>query len=123
MLIRIATFFLSGFFIFEHNQSEWKKELDKDGIIIHTRKIDGSQFHEFLAETRMPGTIPAFKKVLSDVTNYPDWMPDCKSAELIGIAKQNEFTYYMELSVPFPIADRCTMQHVRFSETPGLNLL
>jgi len=118
MLFRLTIFLAFLFFGLFQSQNEWKKTLDKDGITIQTRKVDGSPFHEFLAETRMPGSISAFKKVFSDVTNYPSWMPDCKTTELIGTAKQNEFTYYMELAVPFPIANRYTIQNVRFNEKP-----
>ncbi len=115
----IAIFLALLFFGSFQSRNGWKKALDKDGIVIHTRKVDGSPFHEFLAETRIPGTVPAFKKIFSNVAEYPAWMPECKSAVLIGAAKQNEFTYYMELKVPFPIANRYTIQFVRYNEKPG----
>lgn len=119
MLFRIAIFLALPFIGFSQKPNEWKKALDKDGIVIHTRQVDGSPFHEFLAETTMPGTISAFKKIFSSVTDYEDWMPDCKSAELIGTAKENEFTYYMEIKAPFPVANRYTMQRVQYEEKPG----
>jgi len=118
MLIRIAILLNYLSFGLAQSDYEWKKELEDGGIVIHTRKVDDSAFLEFLAETKMPGTIAAFKYIFSDVANYPDWMPDCKSVELIGNTKPNELTYYMEIKVPFPIADRYTMQNVKFIEKP-----
>lgn len=119
MITRNIVFIALLFFGSQQDQEGWKKALDKEGITIHTRKVDGSPFHEFLAETSMPGTIPAFKKIFSDVSNYIAWMPDCKSAELINMQNENEFAYYMEIKTPFPVANRYTMQRVLFSEKHG----
>jgi len=119
MHIRISIFLIFLFSGLLRSQQEWNKALDKDGIIIHTRKVVGSTFLEFLAETRMAGTIAGFKKTFTDVSNYADWMPDCKSVYLVGPNTSTEFTYYMEIKVPFPIANRYTIQNVRFSEKPG----
>jgi hypothetical protein len=119
MLFRIVIFLTLPFIGYSQNQDEWKKALDKDGIVIHTRQVDGSPFHEFRAETKIPGTIQRFKKIFSNVIDYEDWMPDCKSAELIGTSKENEFTYYMQINAPFPVDNRYTMQHVQYDEKPG----
>jgi hypothetical protein len=119
MLIRIVIFLTLPFIGFAQKPNEWKKALDKDGIVIHTRHVDGSPFHEFLAETKISGTIQGFKKIFSNVTDYEDWMPDCKSAELIGTTKESEFTYYMEINAPFPVANRYTMQCVQYVEKFG----
>lgn len=118
-MIRSTIFLFFVFFSISQDQSEWKKEMDKEGIIIHTRKISESPFREFLAETTMRGTIASFRKVFSDVSSYPEWMPDCKSVKLIEPASENEFKYHMVLQVPFPLSNRDIVQNVTFIEKPG----
>ena len=65
------------------DENEWKIGLDKDNIVVYTRKSETSRFNEFLAEAKMVGTIEDFKRVITDIAHYPDWIPDCKSAEII----------------------------------------
>jgi hypothetical protein len=46
-------------------------------------------------------------------------MPDCETVSLLAQVTENEFSYQMNLKVPFPVSDRETIQTVRFVEKPG----
>jgi ribosome-associated toxin RatA of RatAB toxin-antitoxin module len=98
------------------NENDWKKSLDKDDIVIYTRSVESSPFHEFLAETEMAGTIDKFREIITDFERYPEWLPDCKSAEIIENPNANDFTYHMKLKVPFPFANRDIVQQIVLSE-------
>lgn len=116
----LAAFFLLFSFI---NESDWTKSLDKDDIVIYTRSVESSPFHEFLAETEMAGTIEKFREIITDFDRYPEWLPDCKSAEIIENPDSNDFTYYMKLKVPFPFANRDIIQQIVLSESDNTLLV
>lgn len=108
------TLFLSilYFILPAREESEWEKSLEKDNIIIYTRHIEESKFKEFLAETTMRGTIDEFIEIFTDIDNYPSWMPDCKSVEILDKPTLFDITYHMKLKVPFPFANRDIIQQV-----------
>lgn len=99
------------------DENEWKIGLDKDNIIVYTRKSETSRFNEFLAEAKMVGTIEDFKRVITDIAHYPDWIPDCKSAEIIENPNPKDITYHVKLKVPFPFANRDIVQQIVLYET------
>jgi ribosome-associated toxin RatA of RatAB toxin-antitoxin module len=96
---------------------EWKKSLDKDGIIIYTRQLPDARFLEFLAETTIAGTVEEFKEVISNVENYPNWVSDCKETQVIENSNSNEILYYMKISVPFPFEGRDVVQKIQLAES------
>jgi len=95
----------------------WKKSLDKDDIVIYTRKVEKSPFHEFLAETEMTGTVEEFRALITDFDHYTDWSPDCQSVELIEQDAPEKYIYHMKLKVPFPFSKRDIVQELILKET------
>ena len=112
IVLLCAAFYFS--FISDH---EWKKSMDKDEIVIYTREVDASPFHEFLAEAEMNGSLEQFRQIITDFDNYPTWLPDCKSAMVIDNPDKNDFTYHMKLKVPFPFANRDIIQQIVLKES------
>ena len=91
--------------------------MDKDEIVIYTREVDHSPFHEILAETKMEGSIEKFRKIITDFDNYSRWLTDCKTAEIIENPSKDDFTYHMKLKVPFPFTKRDMIQQIVLDET------
>jgi ribosome-associated toxin RatA of RatAB toxin-antitoxin module len=110
----LAAIFLLISFV---NENDWTKSLDKDDIVIYTRSVESSPFHEFLAETEMTGTIDKFREIITDFERYPEWLPDCKSAVIIENPDSNDFTYHMKIKVPFPFSNRDIIQQIVLSES------
>ena len=98
-------------------EGEWKKSLDKDGIIIYTRKLENLRFDEFLAETTINGTVEDFKAHITDIDDYSEWLSDCKSAEIIERPDKNTILYHMQVKVPFPFENRDIVQQIQLIET------
>jgi hypothetical protein len=109
---RIFLFLLISF----DGDQTWKKSLDKDDIVIYTRKVESSPFHEFLAETEMKGTKEKFRALITDFDHYSDWSPDCKSIELIEQNAPENYIYHMKLKVPFPFSKRDIVQELILKE-------
>jgi len=110
---RIFVFLLMCF----DGDQTWKKSLDKNDIVIYTRKVDGSPFHEFLAETEMIGSKEKFREIITGFDEYTDWSPDCKSVKVIDQDAPKSYTYHMMLKVPFPFSKRDIIQELILEET------
>ncbi len=104
-------------FLFYPAENEWELSLEKDDISIFTREVEFSNFDEFLAEAKMTGTINDFKKIIIDIEHYYDWVPDCKSIEILENPNPGNITYHMKLKVPFPFAKRDIVQQIILNET------
>lgn len=98
-------------------ENEWKLSLEKDDISVFTREVEFSNFDEILAETKMTGTIEGFKRIITDIDNYTNWLPDCKSTDIIESTGLNNITYHMKLNVPFPLAKRDIVQQIILNES------
>ena len=94
------------------SEDEWKKSMDKDGIAIFTRSLQSSEFKEFQARAQMEGSIEEFKEILFDIDRYHEWMPDCKSAEIVSAQLPDHIIYHMKLKVPFPFENRDIVQQL-----------
>ena len=95
----------------------WELRLDKDDIAVYTRQLETSRFNEFKAETKTHGSIEKFKEIITDIKNYPDWVPDCKSANIVESPNENNIIYHLKLKVPFPFANRDITQQIILNET------
>ncbi len=104
-------------FLFYLAENEWELSLEKDNISVFTREVEFSNFDEFLAEAKMTGTIEDFKKIITDIENYSDWVPDCKSIEILETPNPSNITYHMKLKVPFPFTKRDIVQQIILNES------
>ena len=112
ILVAILLIFLPNL---EENQ--WELSLDKDDVVVYTRQLETSRFNEFRAETKTHGSIEKFKKIITDIKNYPEWVPDCKSAKIVENPNENNIIYHLKLKVPFPFANRDIIQQIKLNET------
>ena len=96
------------------SQSEWQKIRDSDGIVVFTRKVGDSKTSEFRVETTMPGNLVQYRKILSQIDQYQDWLPSCKESTILNTISGNEIIYYVVLNMPFPFTDRDMIQHIQF---------
>lgn len=101
----------------ETEKDAWKKRLEKDNIVIYTRQLPDTKYLEFRAETEVIGSISRFKEIITDFDNYEELLADCKSIDVIETPSPDQFVYHMELSVPFPFAERDIVQLLAIEET------
>ncbi len=99
------------------NDSEWKEEANKDGLIIQSRKREGSALKEF----RGIGTIEAAPAtvfaVLDDAEAYPSFMPYTSECRVLKRAKDFMIAY-QRLDVPL-MSDRDYTLRSEHSKTSG----
>ncbi len=111
--------FLAFFMTVAQDGGQWKEKLSKKDIVVYTRNSERTKYKEFLALTTMSGTLEKFKKFITDVENYPEWVPDCKSIEIIEKNSPVDITYHMILGISYPFKDRDIVQQLQLTEMPG----
>ena len=88
-------------------QSEWKLKKDKDGIVVHIRKVENSTFEEFKAETTIENTtLTAVLDVIFDIPGYVNLFPDCMNPKILKQDGKYNCIHYIQTKGPFTVKDR-----------------
>lgn len=103
-------------------QSDWALIKEKDGVQFYTRPVVGSRIPEFKGVTTLPGTTQQMLDVLMDVSSYPQWVYQCKSAEVIETIDYDQILLYQVNKVPF-LRSRDIILHGKIEASTGSKLL
>jgi hypothetical protein len=77
-----------------------------DGILIRTRAVEGTRVREVFAETTVDGTVGEYVAVITDVENFPKFMPYVKEGRILRKDPSGtQFTYF-RLELPWPLSPR-----------------
>ena len=106
--MKISILLISSFLIFSVNEkSEWKKRKEKSGIVVYTRTIEGAPMDEFKCETTFTNTnLTEVLSVISDIEDYPRWLPDCMEAEVLHKKEEYHSIHYIAIKAPWPVTKR-----------------
>lgn len=98
-------------------ESEWVKKLDKDGIIVYTSKVEGSELDAFRATVEVESSLSAIVALLRDYDHYPKWMYRTSSAKLLKKEGNQSFVYTVS-EAPWPVKSRDNINSTRFVQNP-----
>jgi START domain len=87
-------------------QYKWVLKKDKEGIKVSSRHSDRSKFNDIKIEMDLPGNIYQLVNILLDVNNYSQWSYSVSKSELIKKISPLKLFYHLEVSAPWPVADR-----------------
>lgn len=85
---------------------DWEVILDRDGIVVSRRSVDGNDLPQLRAVGEVPGTPYEVLAVLLDVQQYAAWSPDCVEARIVQRLSQWRSRAYTRIHTPWPLADR-----------------
>lgn len=97
----------------------WELEKNKDGIKVYTRTVDGSDFKEYKASCKVEANYEEVLKVILRVTDYINWLPDCKESRILE-RKEKEMVVYQLIDCPWPTLDRDAVVKMKLSEKKGV---
>lgn len=92
-IILIITSFLN------FSENAWKLELDKEGIRVFTRHVEGSDFKEFKGEMIMNGTVSEIADIIVDVESYPEWCYKTSNVKILQ-KEENIIRYFYVSETP-----------------------
>lgn len=103
-------------FLFVFPLFAWEKSLDKNGITVYTREVEGSPLKEFKAETTIAASPATLVSVLLEAESMTTWWPDCLEAKMLKRNGIKDWKVYFVMKVPFPLNNRDTINKFELSE-------
>ncbi|MEO6613669.1 MAG: START domain-containing protein [Chitinophagaceae bacterium] len=94
-------------------QYNWSLEKDNKGIKVFTSSVANSSYKAIKVECTLPGTYSKLLSILSNVSDFSDWIYNTKLTKLVRKNSAADFTYYSETHLPWPMANRDVVIHVQ----------
>lgn len=86
------------------SSSEWNERINKNGITVWTKPIEGYEVESYRAQSDLEFSIEEVYAHLTDFENSGDWVQNCKEFEVLvdeEDATRGFWEYYVVLSPPF----------------------
>ena len=99
-------------------QPVWKLVKEKNGVKIFMANVDNSKFKNIRVQILSEGTIPKLISIISDINKYPEWVYKEKTAYILKQVSHNEFIYYIESILPWPVSNRDAIIHLTIIPDP-----
>ena len=87
-------------------QDQWELSKEGNNIKVYTGKISNSSFKSVKVDCTMEGTIDKLIAVLKNVDGNNHWVYNTKQTHMIKNISDQEFIYYAETSLPWPLRNR-----------------
>ncbi len=87
------------------DEHEWQLRRDKEGVAVHTRKVDGSPILEYKAVTVVDAPIARVIELFQDPKQTPRWFYQCTHSESIGEEDGAKIDYFV-IHLPGPVSER-----------------
>lgn len=96
-------------------QYNWKLSKDRDSIKVFESGLSNSDYKCIKVECMLDGNYDKLVNVLSDVSHHKDWIYNNKNAYLLKRVSANEFYYYSETYLPWPMSNRDAVAHTKIT--------
>lgn len=90
---------------------DWNLTIDKKKIKVYTRTPENSTFKEIKIETIFYAPLEKLTAALDDASSYTTWVYKCTKSKKVKTLNKQEFYYYIESDLPFPLANRDLVIH------------
>jgi hypothetical protein len=94
-------------------QYNWKLEKQKNGISVYLSDVSGSDFKAVKVECTLTGTYAKLIALLTNVSQFKDWIYNTKTSNLLKQNTPLDFIYYSETSLPWPLSNRDVIIHTQ----------
>jgi len=120
--MKITSMKLAGLVLFSTfasaaiGQYNWKLSKDEDGIKIYQSEVKHSKFKSIKVECTLEGTYDKLMTILNDVINQKKWVYNNVNATMLQRISANEFYYYSETHLPWPMTNRDAIIHLKMNK-------
>lgn len=97
------------------SQYQWKLTKEKDGISVYQSEVKNSKYKSIKVECTLEGSFDKLMKILNDVSLHQQWVYNNKTSSLVKRISSTEFYYYSETSLPWPMANRDAIVHIKMT--------
>ena len=97
-------------------QYNWKLSKDEDGIKVYQSEVKHSKFKSIKVECTLEGTYDKLMTILNDVINQKKWVYNNVNATMLQRIGANEFYYYSETHLPWPMTNRDAIIHLKMNK-------
>ena len=97
-----------------YGQNEWELVRDHEWIQVFESDMDQSNFKRIKVECVVDGTFDKLLQVLNNVDNHKTWIYKTKGSYIIRRVDANEYYYYTETALPWPLQNRDAVVHIKF---------
>lgn len=104
-------------------QYQWKLSKDKDGIRVYLATVPASAIKALKVECTLDGTIDKLIGVIQNVSLQKEWVYKNKTAYVLKKNNADDFFYYSETSMPWPLTNRDAVVHLKIMNDSLANLL
>lgn len=101
---------------------EWESRVDKCGINVEVRRVEGFSIKEFKAKAFMPKAPSEIQKVIDNIEDFSKWHYGVNTAKIVKEISSSERLVYMVLDFPWPVRNRDSVAISRTSLTGGVYL-
>lgn len=102
---------LSGF---AFPQRDWTLVSNENWIRIYKSDMPGSNYKRIKVECTIDGNLDKLVKILNDVNNHRTWIYSTKQSYIVKRISNNEYYYYTETTLPWPMQNRDAVVHIKF---------
>jgi len=107
-------FFFSLFTVPLLAQKDWSLVNNENWIKIYKSDMSNSSYKRIKVECTVDGTLDKLVKILNDVNNHKNWIYNTKQSYILKKINANEYYYYTETSLPWPMQNRDAVVHIKF---------
>lgn len=117
ILIKLACLVLCSFFADAAiGQYNWKLSKEKDGIRVYQSDVLHSSYKSIKVECTLEGNYDKLMTVLNDVSHQKDWVYNNKNSSVLKRISPDEFYYYSETYLPWPMSNRDAVVHLKMNK-------
>jgi len=97
-------------------QRGWKLVAESEGIKVFSQSVPDSRINALRVECEVKASAGELVAMLLDVKAAEQWVFHTKSCDLLKKVSPSELYYYSEVSMPWPLANRDFVAHIRVSQ-------
>lgn len=93
-------------------QDDWKLERNRNGIQVYSAEFPNSRIRAIKVVANYDASPEQIADIVMDINTSTEWVSHLKSCYLIKRVSQDEFYYYAEVQLPWPVLNRDFVAHL-----------